>query len=241
MNYKFVIEKSNPFLKQEIMNSLELTNKYLQKIPNLFNLNSNDFFSIINQRNLSGFIGEIFKHSLTKSSQTLINNPHPDGRPDILFNRTCEEENYYKSCFKNKNPKRKEFAPYKFGGIEIKATIGSAKNAQSFLIGQQRIKHVNNINYWAHHRHNCNLLAIFYDFCKLKNGVPQIKAIFYLKILEDDWNQVSIGKQGSKKTSNTSLKSKCLKNLKKSMIVGSNELIYQENFKRLGFSFVEES
>tara|TARA_B100000886_G_C20409532_1_gene486375 strand:- start:1263 stop:1988 length:726 start_codon:yes stop_codon:yes gene_type:complete len=241
MNYKFAITKSYPFLKKDIANSLELTNNYLNSVPDLFNLSSNNFFSIINQRNLSGLIGEIFKHSLTKSSQTLINNPHPDGRPDILFNRTSEEKNYYKNCFINNNPKRKEFAPYKFGGIEIKASIGSAKNAQKFLIGQQRIKQVHNINYWAHHRHECNLLAIFYDFCELNNGGPQIKAIFYLKILEDDWNQVSIGKPGSKKTSNTSLKSKCLKNLKKCMIVGSNELIYQENFKRLGFSFVEES
>jgi hypothetical protein len=192
----------------ELLEAWRLTDAFLARAPSLFELSSQDFYTILNQRNLSGLVGEIFKHSLHKVVPGLTPNPHPDGRPDLLDLRMKATAAYFKEeCLdpSNNAPIRTFLAPFKYGGIELKATIGDVTGASDLGIGQSRARLVKNINYWAHHRHACDLLGLYYDFDEMSGGVPQVRAIFFASLTEAHWAAVSTGKPGRKKTSTTSL------------------------------------
>ena len=193
----------------QLLRAWELTDGFLAKVPSLFELSPLAFYTILNQRNLSGLVGEIFKHSLHKTVPGLTPNPHPDGRPDVLDLRTeTAAAHFIAECVdpETRAPIRSALAPFKYGGIELKATIGDITGASEYGIGQSRAHLVKNLNYWAHHRHACDLLGLYYDFDETVNGLPQVKALFFATLGEDHWGAVSTGKPGKKKTSNTSLK-----------------------------------
>ena len=185
------------------------TDYFLRSIPYDFGLTPVDFYTILSQRNLSGFVGEAFASASDIELDTLRKNPHPDGRPDLLNIRSDESRAYFHNdCFDSAgNPIRQRLAPYRYGGIEIKATIGQGftLKADEMPAGQQRLAYAKGINYWAHHRHACTLMGIYYDYFPSQSGSPQICALFLADIREEDWNKVSIGSSSSKKTSNTSL------------------------------------
>lgn len=230
-------ENRKHFSMKDIETSSAITNQYLSHLPSSFGTTSHIFYSTLNQRNLSGFIGEVFKHALCSQSKRLIPNPHPDGRPDILNISNPRIEAHFKSCFDKLTgaPKRDKLAPFKYGGIEIKCTIGNISNASEFDIGVSRVESISGINFWAHHAHKCDLLGIYYDYCEKMYGAPQIKGAIFCEIEESDWSKVSIGRPDRKKTSNTSLNKQGREKLKNSLIMLSTEEKYKKKFLQLGY------
>ena len=83
-------------IREEIITSAELieaataTNSYIKSLVSAFDELGFDIFYSLGQRNISGFVGEIFKHILAAKHEGFIANPHPDGRPDILSVDTKE-------------------------------------------------------------------------------------------------------------------------------------------------------
>lgn len=231
------LESELPFSIQTITDATVTTNAYLKELPTFFGTSVHSFYSTLNQRNLSGFIGEVFKHALSSIDSELVPNPHPDGRPDVLVIREPEVSSYYDSCFRAEDnaPLREKFAPFQYGGVEIKCSIGNITKASQFDIGDSRVSKVTGITYWAHHAHECNLLGIYYDYCEHNEKNPQIKAITYAKICEDDWNAVSTGRPDSKKTSNTSINKKGVAKLKTGLLMHSDEDLYVDNLQRIRF------
>lgn len=213
------------------------TNEYLKDLPAVFSMDTIPFYTTLNQRNLSGFVGEVFKHSLCAYSERYIPNPHPDGRPDILDLAKPESKQFLDAiCFSDNGiPQRQHLAPFRFGGIEVKSTIGNLKGASNFSIGIPRHANITSINYWAHHAHTCELLGLYYDFCTRNYGSPQIKAAFFGSLEASDWNKISLGNPNKKKTSNTSLNAKGVGKIRNSLICHSSEPEYVESLKRIGF------
>jgi hypothetical protein len=215
------------------------TNLYLAKLPELFKSDGGGFYAVLNQRNLSGFIGEVLKHAIFSCDNNFIPNPHPDGRPDLLDLRSKAARAYFESdCHESltNTPRREMLAPFRFGGIEIKCSIGKLKNAGDKPVGVPRVELVNGITYWAHHAHGCNLLGAYYDYDDLKHGAPQIRALFYTELLPSDWHKVSVGDPGKKKTSNTSLNKSGLKKLYQSLVMHHEDTVYIRLLDRLGIS-----
>ena len=240
-NYVFTSHAQNaglPFAKEKLEEANLWTNKYLAELPSIFDSTVFHFYTTLNQRNLSGFVGEVYKHVLKALCKDFIPNPHPDGRPDILHLRNEEIRKYFKEkCFDPKThaPIRDALAPFKYGGIEIKSTIGNTPKAGNFPVGQPRVATITGLNYWAHHAHACTLLGLYYDYCASTNSSPQIKGIVYCEIAESDWHKVSIGRPDRKKTSNTSLNQTGVKKLKAALVMHSSEAEYVRAFKRLGY------
>lgn len=227
-----------PFTKIELQEATQWANKYLEELPGLFDSSIVQFYTTLNQRNLSGFVGEVFKHVLFTLNKNFMPNPHPDGRPDIINLKSTIEKNYFEEfCFDplTRAPLREYLAPFKYGGVEVKSSIGNTPNAGNLEIGQSRSGLITGLNYWAHHAHECTLLGIYYDYCSLANNSPQIKGLVYCQLEETDWNKVSVGRPDRKKTSNTSLNQAGVGKLKRSMIMHSSESKYIEMFKRLGY------
>lgn len=198
-------------------------NIYLSALKKMFNDMGFDIYSTLGQRNLSGFVGEVFGRTLNGLVQDMEVNPHPDGRPDLIdLSGETTRRFYEKECFSvsengDSIPIRSELAPFKFGGIEIKSSIGSPVSSYKkgleeelgvteFKVGMERVKYLESITFWGHHASCENLLGLYYDYPKAARGAPQFMAALFARLdPAEDWHKVSIGKAGSKKTSNTSL------------------------------------
>ena len=212
------------------------TNLFLRILPSKFGVDGLVFFEILNQRNLSGFIGEVFKEALADLVSDVVPNPHPDGRPDLLdLSDEAAKQFFNLSCFDSLGGAvRSNLAPFPFGGIEVKCTIGNITGASEYPIGKSRVEAISGLTYWAHHRHACDLLGLYYDFCAGTEGIPQIKAGFYSTLIEEDWNIVSTGRSDRKKTSNTSVNRKGKEKIYSSAVFSSDEDLYNKAFERLG-------
>lgn len=217
---KYLINNSH---NVEINNNIILTNKNIVNAINFCNIairklyeQTKEFdiniFEILGMRNLSGMVGEYFAKSVQKFSEgNLHSNLHQDGYPDLLLIDTEDKKQYFNTLFFEKDkkiyPKDKSlFSPYKYGGIEIKATCGSTPSASHVAkpaIGDQRIHLVNKFDWKAHHRETNNLLAVFWDFM---DEVPTIVACFYRNdLIEDDWGKIVQPKEGSGRTTSVSI------------------------------------
>lgn len=239
---------------QSILQSIVDTNNYIIKSYDLFDSISFDLFSALNQRNISGTIGEIFKQFFCINNPTYTPNPHPDGRPDIINLESRAAQEYYKSkCINIVDdriiPIKSTLAPFRYGGIEVKCTIGgtpsqSGKNKlfkdtgnKSFEIGISRIKYIPNLNWGSHHRHPLNLLGLYYDYYPTQNNnFPQIVAAFFSYLEQDDWRPVSTGSSSSKTTSATSLTTNGVFKMKSNCIIYINDDLYIQNFRRLNIN-----
>ena len=217
---KYLINNSH---NVEINNNIILKNKNIVNAINFCNIairklyeQTKEFdiniFEILGMRNLSGMVGEYFAKSVQKFSEgNLHSNLHQDGYPDLLLIDTEDKKQYFNTLFFEKDkkiyPKDKSlFSPYKYGGIEIKATCGSTPSASHVAkpaIGDQRIHLVNKFDWKAHHRETNNLLAVFWDFM---DEVPTIVACFYRNdLIEDDWGKIVQPKEGSGRTTSVSI------------------------------------
>jgi len=227
-------------------------NEYLNTIAGHFKELNFNIFATLGQRNISGFVGEVFSNIFAKNIDGFVVNPHGDGRPDLLdIMSEKAKKSFHLDCFERSEdgelfPRRSYLAPFKYGGLEVKSTIGSPVNnykellrsevgVNSFSIGFPRINYLNSITYWGHHTSCENLLGLYYDYCEELDGTPQIMAVMQSELVPNiDWNLVSIGKSGSKKTSNTSLStSGCTKIIGHPVIV-RNDRRYLRNLSKIG-------
>lgn len=197
---------------QQIVDSMNFANEALRSLDQQAKTFDINIFEALGMRNLSGIVGEYFGKSVQrKSNGTLHSNLHQDGYPDLLLINTPERKDYFDTIYTvtngKKYPKDKSlFSPYKYGGIEIKATCGSTPPASKTpkpLIGEQRIGLVNSFDWKAHHRETNNLVGILWDFL---DEIPTIVAAFYRNDLTvDDWGKIVQPKEGGGRTTSVSI------------------------------------
>lgn len=171
-----------------------------------------NIFEVMGMRNLSGMVGEYFAKSVERFSDgKLHSNLHQDGYPDLLRTNTSQRLSYYRSLYietaGKKYPKDKAlFSPFKYGGVEVKATCGStppAKQIPKPLIGEQRIDKLTSFDWKAHHRETNNLLSVFWDFI---DEVPTVAACFYRDDLSmNDWGKIVQPKTDGGRTTSVSI------------------------------------
>ena len=128
-----------------------------------------------------------------------------------MLTNTQESRLYYQSLFTEvggkKYPKDKSlFSPFKYGGVEIKATCGSTPPASvrpKPLIGEQRIDGLTSFDWKAHHRETNNLLSIFWDFI---DELPTVAACFYRNDRTiADWGKIVQPKTNGGRTTSVSI------------------------------------
>lgn len=196
----------------QVVSAIEFANaaiKTLDEQTKAFDIN---IFEAMGMRNLSGIVGEYLGKSLQRfSNEALHSNLHQDGYPDLLLTNTKEKKEYFSSLYsiidgKKYTKDKYSFSPYKYGGIEVKATCGSTPPASSTpkpLIGEQRISLISSFDWKAHHRTTNNLIGILWDFCY---EVPTIVAAFYCNNLTvDDWGKIVQPKEGGGRTTSVSI------------------------------------
>lgn len=196
----------------QVLDAINLTNKNLKDLHMMTAKSGIQVFEALGLRNLSGFVGEYFVSSLAIiSNDDLQMNPHQDGYPDLLLLQSKESKDYFKSVVTIKNdrlyPKEKHlFSPYKYGGVEVKATVGSTPPARKVpkpLIGESRIELLESFDWKAHHRETNNLVGILWDFI---DEIPVICAVFYSDNLsEKDWGKIVQPKKGGGRTTSVSI------------------------------------
>ena len=169
-----------------------------------------DIFGLLGMRNLSSFVGELFGSFLLKESNGLfVKNPHQDGYPDMLFldkfGRPLWDS--LASRIREKMP----FSPFKTGGIELKATVGSVPTPKELakihmkkpVIGDQRIGLLKSYDWKSHHRETNNLIGILWDFIE---GAPVIVAIFYSnELTTKHWGKIIQPRKGGGRTTSVSI------------------------------------
>lgn len=254
MNYidfnKTISIRNFTLTSAELIDAANATNEYIKKLVEAFNELGFDIFYSLGQRNISGFIGEIYKNILSNQIAHLCSNPHPDGRPDILALDTDEIKQYYSTCFNNVNgrlvPIKDLLTPFLYGGIEVKCSIGSSSKSQTtrffnehghtFSLYEPRVGYLSGITWWAHHSSSSNLLGLYYDYYAAENNIPQIIAALYSELTADDWHTVSVGDPTKKKTSNTSLNKNGLEKMKSNCLFCCSDLIYINQLKAINIS-----
>lgn len=196
----------------KIYDAINFANEALRKLNETtmeFDIN---IFETLGMRNLSGLVGEYFVRSVMRMSDgNLQSNLHQDGYPDLLLTDTDERRQYFSTLYRiergRKYPVSKEaFSPYRYGGIEVKATCGSTPSASKVpkpLIGEQRIELINSFDWKAHHRSTNHLLGILWDFIE---GNPVIVAVFYHSgLTEEDWGKIVQPHEGGGRTTSVSI------------------------------------
>ena len=200
---------------QEVVNAINYANNALLKLNEVTQEFDINIFETLGMRNLSGMVGEYFARSIMRlSNGRLQGNLHQDGYPDLLLTDTKEKNDYFNTLYTIENGKKypisKEvFSPYKYGGIEIKATCGNTPPAHIVpkpLIGEQRVALLNSFEWKAHHRTTNHLLAILWDFI---NGNPTIVACFFQDNLDiEDWGRIVQPHEGGGRTTSVSIMQK---------------------------------
>lgn len=254
MNYidynKTISIRNLTITSAELIDVANATNEYIKKLVDAFSKQGFDIFYSLGQRNISGFIGEIYKNFLASKIEVLCLNPHPDGRPDILSLDTEEIQQYYSTCFNTVNgrliPVKDLLTPFLYGGIEVKCSIGSSNAPQTtrfyndyghtFSLYEPRVGYLSGITWWAHHSSSSNLLGLYYDYYTAENNIPQIIAALYAELTSEDWNSVSVGDPNKKKTSNTSLNKQGLEKMKSNCLFCCSDNIYLTQLKAINFS-----
>ncbi len=175
-----------------VLETVMAANRTLELIHDLCGANNVDVFRFLGLRNLSSFVGEIFKNELwNQYPSELLPNPHQDGYPDLMA-LTPQGSTYIEERRKNgQMTVKSSWSPYPFGGLEVKATCGITPPARVKAkpeIGESRWPIVTGADWKAHHRNTNYLLGIYWDFV---NGLPTVLAVFYCNSLEmDDWGKV---------------------------------------------------
>lgn len=197
---------------EQILRAIQFANNALRHLDEQTRNFDINIFDSLGMRNLSSFVGEYFVKSIERNSNNkLTKNLHQDGYPDLLLVDTKDKHDYFNSLYVVNNgrkyPLSKEyFSPFRFGGIEVKATCGSTPPASKQakpLIGEQRIESVNSFDWKAHHRETNNLLAVLWDFI---DNVPTIAACFYRNDLStSDWGNIVQPKEGGGRTTSVSI------------------------------------
>lgn len=197
---------------QQVVGAMNFANDALRSLDEQTKAFDINIFEAMGMRNLSGIVGEYLGKSLQRFSEgNLHSNLHQDGYPDLLLINNDERKAYFETLYTvtdgKKYPRDKAlFSPYRYGGVEVKATCGSTPPANRVpkpLIGEQRIALVNSFDWKAHHRETNNLIGILWDFL---DEVPTIVAAFYRNDLEiNDWGKIVQPREGGGRTTSVSI------------------------------------
>lgn len=208
-------ENTTVLSTEEILSAINFANDALRSLNEHTKQFDINIFETLGMRNLSGLVGEYFARSVQRISQgRLQSNLHQDGYPDLLLTDTPIKKKYFDSLYTvkagKKYPKDKEsFSPYKYGGLEVKATCGSTPSATTVpkpLIGEQRIELLNSFDWKAHHRTTNHLLGILWDFI---DENPTVAACFYQSnLIIDDWGKIVQPTEGGGRTTSVSIMQK---------------------------------
>lgn len=197
---------------QDVVDAMNYANTALKELSDTTMRFDINIFETLGMRNLSGMIGEYFARSVMKISKgKLESNLHQDGYPDLLLVDTPQKRRYFETLYTENEGKRypidkEHFSPFKYGGIEVKATCGSTPPASKVpkpLIGEQRVSLVNSFDWKAHHRTTNHLLAVLWDFI---DGLPTYVAAFYQDNLKiEDWGDIVQPREGGGRTTSVSI------------------------------------
>lgn len=203
----------------DVVDAMNFANHALKELSDTTMKFDINIFETLGMRNLSGMIGEYFARSVMRmSGGKLTSNLHQDGYPDLLLIDTPEKKSYFDSLYTQKGDKKypidkEHFSPFKYGGIEIKATCGStppaskAKHTTKPLIGEQRVGRIVSFDWKAHHRNTNHLLAVLWDFI---DGLPTYVAAFYQdQLTTDHWGKIVQPKDGGGRTTSVSIMNSC--------------------------------
>ncbi len=119
----------------DVVDVLVDANKYLEGLSREFQSLGIELYSEFQLRNLSGFVGEVFSRVFALKVDRFRVNPHADGRPDLIDVASEPVAEYFsKKCFGTDGggkpfPLKKMLAPFKHGGLEVKATIGTPRSS----------------------------------------------------------------------------------------------------------------
>lgn len=220
MDYSYVINSSHAVVikgkkvitNDKLLGAINFCNNALRSLDEQTRQFDINIFEVLGMRNLSGMVGEYFGKSVQRfSDDHLQSNLHQDGYPDLLLTNTPELLSYYQTLYieiaGKKYPKDKAlFSPFKYGGVEVKATCGSTPSAAVMpkpLIGERRIEKLTSFDWKAHHRETNNLLSIFWDFI---DEVPTVAGCFYRNDLTiDDWGEIVQPKSDGGRTTSVSI------------------------------------
>ena len=120
---------------QDVVDAMNYANTALKELSDTTMRFDINIFETLGMRNLSGMIGEYFARSVMKISKgKLESNLHQDGYPDLLLVDTPRKRRYFETLYTENGGKRypidkEHFSPFKYGGIEVKATCGSTPPA----------------------------------------------------------------------------------------------------------------
>lgn len=205
-------EGKNVLTPKEVVDAIRSCNEALRSLNEHTQQFDINIFETLGLRNLSGLVGEYFARSVMRTSNgKLQSNLHQDGYPDLLLTDTKAKLEYFNSLYTIKNGKKcpvdkESFSPFKYGGIEIKATCGSTPSASKTpkpLIGEQRIELLTGFDWKAHHRTTNHLLAVLWDFI---DENPTIVAAFFQDGLTiDDWGKIVEPKEDGGRTTSVSV------------------------------------
>lgn len=197
---------------KDVADAMNFANNALKELSDTTMRFDINIFETLGMRNLSGMIGEYFARSVAKlSNGKFESNLHQDGYPDLLLVDTPEKKTYFHGLYTTFNGRKypidkEHFSPFKYGGIEIKATCGSTPPAKVMpkpLIGEQRVALINSFDWKAHHRETNHLLAVLWDFI---DGIPTYIAAFYHdKLTTEDWGKIVQPKEGGGRTTSVSI------------------------------------
>jgi hypothetical protein len=83
-----------------------------------------DIARLLGMRNLSSFVGELYGASVIKAGGELFRkNPNQGGYPDLLLMDAKGRREWKRLAGQLRD--KKPFSPFRAGGIEVKATVGS--------------------------------------------------------------------------------------------------------------------
>ncbi len=224
-------------------------NTYLHQLEEAFGQSRLGLYETLGPRNVSGFVGEVVKAALANTVEGFVANPHADGRPDLLDVSSLEARRYLEGPCRDQVPPfaplRERLAPFRYGGLEVKCTIGALKSnyremlrradrSETLTVGTPRRDYICGITYWGHHRDCTNLVGIYYDFVAKAGGAPQVLLVMHAELdPAKDWSPISVGRASSKKTSNTSLTRSGRSKIRSNAVAVTAIKEYQDKFRAM--------
>ena len=169
----------------------------------------------LDQKVISGLVGEIFRSELAIICDYLFSNPRDDGHPDlcVISDRAMKflSENGITLPNTQANLSKAVWTPYggeenRLPGVEVKATIiGDPVREKR----GSRYRNAKRPSWSAHHQQTPVLLGLVWDYVEAR---PTIVSAYFANSLDTShgkenqhWSSVSIPKDGSKGTSSCSL------------------------------------
>ena len=166
-------------------------------------------YNYIPLRNKSGGVAEGYAALFCTKTDSHVENPHPDGYPDILPNN--EDASYW-----IETPTLEDFKGE--GGFDMKSLY---------------IKDKVDTNASAHHKKTTCVMNVIWKF---ENDIPKIIGVTYAdNLTEDDWGTPTMGKKESKTTPSCSVNKSGKKKLRSGWVIMEENLNVVSEVDWLGY------